>query len=81
MATQGQIAYCERRIQLIDQVVDEIIRDGAASATLSAGGGSRSYTRLDLDKLNAERARWAAALRCLKSRTGTGIRHIGRVYR
>ena len=81
MATQGQIAYCERRIQLIDQVIDEIIRDGAASATLSAGGGSRSYTRLDLDKLNQERARWAGALRVLKSRSGTGIRHIGRVYR
>jgi len=81
MATQGQIAYCERRIQLIDQVIEEIIRDGAASATLSAGGGSRSYTRLDLDKLNQERARWAAALRVLKSRSGTGIRHIGRVYR
>lgn len=80
MATAGQIAYCEQRIKLIDDTVAEILRTGAASATLSAGGGTRSYTHLDLDKLATERARWAAALATLKSRTGTGIRHIGRVY-
>ena len=80
MATQGQIAYCEQRIKLIDATVQEILRTGAASATLSAGSGSRSYTCLDLDKLAVERARWAAALSKLQSRNGTGIRHIGRVY-
>ena len=81
MATNGQIAYCEARIKLIDATVSEILRTGAASATLSAGGTSRSYTHLDLDKLADERARWASALARLQSRNGTGIRHIGRVYR
>ena len=81
MATQGQIAYCEQRIALIDATVAEILRTGAASATLSSGGGQRSYTHLDLDKLANERARWAAALDRLKSRSATGIRHIGRVYK
>ena len=81
MATAGQIAYCEQRIAAIDATVQEIIRTGSASATVSAGDGSDSYTALDLDKLAAERARWAGALRILQSRSGTGIRHIGRVYK
>lgn len=81
MATKGQIAYCEERIRLIDATVQEILRTGSASATISAGDGSDSYTALDLDKLAAERARWANALRALKTRSGTGIRHIGRVYK
>ena len=81
MGTQGQIAYCERRIAAIDATVAEILRTGSASATVSAGDGSDSYTALDLDKLAAERTRWANALRALRSRSGTGIRHIGRVYR
>ena len=81
MSREGQIAYCNQRIALIDAAVQEILRTGAVSATLSAGGGSRSYTHLDLDKLSAERARWAAAKARLMSASGTGIRHIGRVYR
>lgn len=81
MATPGQIEYCRERIALIDATVEEILRTGAASATLSSGGGSRSYTHLDIDRLNAERARWARALSRLQSPASTGIRHIGRVYR
>ena len=81
MGTAGQIAYCERRIAAIDATVAEILRTGSASAPISAGDGSDSYTAPDLDKLAAERTRWANALRSLRSRTGTGIRHIGRVYR
>ena len=81
MGTAGQIAYCERRIAAIDATVAEILRTGSASATVSAGDGSDSYTALDLGKLAAERTRWANALRALRSRSGTGIRHIGRIYR
>ena len=35
----------------IDRIMHEIAVNGAASGSVSAGGGSQSYTRIDLDKL------------------------------
>ena len=40
----------------IDATIQEIAISGTASASLSAGGGSQSYTRADLDKLQKFRA-------------------------
>lgn len=40
----------------IDAVIQEIAISGTASASLSAGGGSQSYTRADTDKLQKLRA-------------------------
>ena len=81
MSAPGTIRYCEQRIAEIDEAVSQIVKSGAASATISSGGGTKSYTRLSLTELRAERAKWASALARLRSSNGTGIRHIGRVYR
>lgn len=43
-------------VAAIDEAIKEIAISGTASATLSAGGGSQSYTRADLDKLQKMRA-------------------------
>lgn len=81
MGAQGKIRYCEERIAEIDRATAAIVRAGTSSATISSGGGTKSYTRLSLTELRAERAKWASALARLRSSNGTGIRHIGRVYR
>lgn len=65
-------------IDEIDRVRHEIALSGSASATLSAGGGSKSYTNLDLDKLAALRADYARRIRAInRSLHGGGmIGHI-----
>lgn len=50
-------------IDEIDRVRHEIALTGSASATISAGGGSKSYTNLDLDKLAALRADYVRRVR------------------
>ena len=47
----------ERQIRAVDKAMEEIAVSGTTSATLSAGGGSKSYTRLDIDKLQRFRDR------------------------
>ena len=47
-----------KSIKKIDRVILDIATNGTASATLSAGGGSKSYTRLDIDKLRELRAEY-----------------------
>lgn len=81
MGAQGKIRYCEERIAEIDRATEAIVRAGTSSASMSAGGGSSSYTHLSLAELRAERARWEGALRRLRSRNGLGIVRIGRIYR
>ena len=81
MSKLGKIRTCEMRIAEIDRAVSRIVQTGAASATISTGVGSKSYTNLSLSELRTERAQWAAALAKLKSSNGTGIVHVGRVYR
>ena len=43
-------------VAAIDEAIKEIAISGTTSATLSAGGGSQSYTRADVDKLLKMRA-------------------------
>lgn len=62
-------------IDEIDRVRHEIALTGSASATISAGGGSKSYTNLDLDKLAALRADYARRVRTI-NRT---LRYAGMV--
>lgn len=67
-------------IRAIDRVVREIATGGTASATLSAGGGSRSYSALDLDKLLTLRADYVARVsainRALENASPAGKRTI-----
>ena len=65
----------------IDRCIHEIAVSGTASASLSAGGGSQSYTHADLEKLQKLRGRYAAresALNMALAAYGndTGIRHV-----
>ena len=67
-------------INEIDRVIHEIALNGTASATISAGGGSKSYTRLDLSTLRKLRTDYADQVsqisRRLQGVTPGGIRHI-----
>ena len=65
----------------IDRTVQEIATSGTASATLSAGGGSQSYTRADLDKLQKLRGKYVARVEQINMALAvrpnmTGIRHV-----
>ena len=64
----------------IDRVIHEIAVSGTASASLSAGGGSKSYTRLDLSTLRKLRTDYADQVsqisRRLQGVTPGGIRHV-----
>lgn len=67
-------------IRSIDHAIQEFALTGTASATVSAGGGSKSYTRLDIDKLLSLRYKYAARVAQInRSLTGIvpgGIRHV-----
>ena len=65
----------------IDRCIHEIATSGTASATLSAGGGSQSYTRADLDKLRRLRGVYASRVQEINMAlaaypNNTGIRHV-----
>lgn len=47
----SRIAECQRDIGELRRVRMEIAATGTASATVSGGAGSKSYTRLDLGKI------------------------------
>ena len=47
-----KIAETEADIEKLKQVRIEILESGYASATFSSGGGSKSYTRQDVAKIN-----------------------------
>lgn len=49
--TLQRIAVLESDIEKLKQVRVEIAQTGYSSATLSSGGGSKSYTRLDISKI------------------------------
>lgn len=67
-------------ISEIDRAVQDIAVKGTASATISAGGGSKSYTRLDLDGLRRLRTDYAERVtqinRRLAGAPSTGIRRV-----
>lgn len=52
----------------IDRVIREISVKGTASATLSSGGGSKSYTHLDLGTLRALRSDYCGRVEAIKRR-------------
>ncbi len=76
----NELVSLTRDIAAIDKAIREIATAGYASASLSSGGGSKSYTRLDLAGLRALRAelatRRAAVASALSGRSATGIRHL-----
>lgn len=86
MTQAAEIRLIKNRARLlawvadIDRVVQEIATKGTASASISAGGGSKSYTRLDLGTLRALRADYADRVtqinRRLAGAPSTGIRHV-----
>ena len=65
----------------IDRCIHEIATSGTASASLSAGGGSQSYTHADLDKLRKLRGVYASRVQEINMALAafpksTGIRHV-----
>lgn len=65
----------------IDRCIQEIATSGTASASLSAGGGSQSYTHADLDKLRRLRGVYASRVQEINMAlaafpNSTGIRHV-----
>ena len=67
-------------VAAIDDAIRKIAAGGVASASISAAGGSKSYSRLDLGALRALRAdlvsRLAALDRALTGRGLLAIRHL-----
>ena len=68
-------------IKEIDRVCHEVAISGTASASLSAGGGSQSYTHADIGKLMKLRGRYVARLEQINMAlaawpNSTGIRHV-----
>lgn len=69
------------RIRRLDKCIDDIATSGTASASLSAGGGSQSYTHADLDKLEKLRGQYVSRVTAIDQALsalgdGTGIRHV-----
>jgi len=64
----------------IDRVIHDIAVKGTASASISAGGGSKSYTKLDVSKLYEVRMDYTSRVSQIQRRLAgvpsTGIRHV-----
>lgn len=63
----------------IDRCLHELAVSGTASASISAGGGSQSYTHQDIDKLLKLRGVYASRVEQINmaiARNATGIRHV-----
>lgn len=82
----SQADYTAQRKQLvtwigeIDRAIHDIAIGGTASASISAGGGSKSYTRINLAELRSLRAEYvervAAIDRVLRNVAPGGIQHV-----
>lgn len=46
-----KIQLLESDIEKLEKVRIDLLSSGYASASMSSGGGSRSYTRMDVDKI------------------------------
>lgn len=62
-----RIADIERDVAALKKARTEIAASGYASATLASGGGSRSYTRLDLSKITEAISALTSELKKLKA--------------
>ena len=58
----ARMTYYETMLVRVREAIREIVEGGARSATISWGGGSQSYTRLDLDKLMEMEQRYLAII-------------------
>ena len=87
MASNSRVLLVKNRnhylywIAEIDRVIQEIATSGTASATLSAGGGSQSYTRANLKDLRDLRAVYVSRVQSCDMAlsafpNNTGIRHV-----
>ena len=65
--TLQRIADVERDIEALKKVRTEVAASGYASATLASGGGSKSYTRLDLSKITEAISALTSELKKLKA--------------
>lgn len=67
-------------VAAVDAAIRSIASNGYASATISAAGGSKSYTRVDLNNLRALRVdlvnRLSAINSQLAGRGALAIRHL-----
>lgn len=61
-----RIVVIETDIDALKKARTEIAANGYASATLASGGGSRSYTRLDVSKLTEAISALTSELKKLK---------------
>lgn len=62
-----RIVVLERDIEKLKRVRMEIAESGYASATMSSGGGSKSYTRTDLSKIQESISQMQSELKGLRS--------------
>lgn len=62
-----RIVEIESDIEVLKKARTELAANGYASATLASGGGSRSYTRLDISKLTEAISALTSELKKLKS--------------
>ena len=68
-----RIAEVEADIEELKRCRAEIAKNGYASATMSSGGGSRSYTRIDLSKITEAISALTSELKKLRAMlTGSG---------
>ena len=67
-----RIVDIENDIDELKKARAEIAKNGYASATMSTGGGSKSYTRLDLSKITEAISALTSELKQLKSMLTSG---------
>ena len=67
-----RIADIEKDIEELKKCRSEIAKNGYASATMSSGGGSKSYTHLDLSKITEAISALTSELKQLKAMIATG---------
>lgn len=78
--TLSRIAEVESDLREARRVRREILASGSSSASISSGGGSKSFTRLDLDKVSALIAELTRELQALRAMlAGGGGLGIGRI--
>lgn len=70
--TLQRISVIESDIDALKKARMEIAVNGYASATLASGGGSRSYTRLDISKLTEAISALTSELKQLRNMLNTG---------
>lgn len=68
-----RIAEVENDIEELKRCRVEIAKNGYASATISSGGGSKSYTRLDLTKIAEAISALTTELKKLKALLSSNI--------